>query len=232
MRPGVDVAPRKMWPTGMKDLGVEVAGKIPATEAAETGRALGRLTDLGWGPRLRALLEAGPADGTGPDRPGTGSGDQPAPDDLVAAMVKVLAAWDWAQRPAGVVTVPSRRHPQLIGSLGRQLAGLGRLPYLGALAYTWDAGWDDSAGTGDGIGALPPASGPARHFNSAQRLRGVWQALAVPADLAAAVAGAGGPVLLVDDQIDTGWTMTVASRLLRLAGAPAVLPFALAVTAG
>jgi len=219
MRPGVDVAPRKMWPTGMKDLGVEVAGKIPATEAAETGRALGRLTDLGWGPRLRALLEAGPADGPG---------DQPAPDDLVAALVKVLTAWDWAQRPAGVVTLPSRRHPQLIGSLGRQLAGIGRLPYLGALAYTWDAGWDDS----DGIGAPPPASGPARHFNSAQRLRGVWQALALPADLAAAVEGAGGPVLLVDDQIDTGWTMTVAARLLRLAGAPAVLPFALAVTAG
>jgi len=226
MRPGVDVAPRKMWPTGMKDLGVEVAGKIPATEAAETGRALGRLTDLGWGPRLRALLGAGPADVTGPDGPGTGSGDQPAPDELVAALVTVLAAWDWAQRPAGVVTVPSRRHPQLIGSVGRQLAGLGRLPYLGALAYTWDAG------AGAGPGAPPPASGPARHFNSAQRLRGVWQALALPADLAAAVEGAGGPVLLVDDQIDSGWTMTVAARLLRLAGAPAVLPFALAVTAG
>jgi ATP-dependent DNA helicase RecQ len=56
--------------------------------------------------------------------------------------------------------------------------------------------------------------------------------MSLPADLAAAVEGAGGPVLLVDDQIDTGWTMTVAARLLRLAGAPAVLPFALAVTAG
>jgi ATP-dependent DNA helicase RecQ len=223
MRPGVDVAPRKMWPTGMKDLGVEVAGKIPATEAAATGRALGRLTDLGWGPRLRALLDAGPAAGPGP---GAGTGDEPAPDDLVAAMVKVLAAWDWEQRPAGVVTVPSRRRPQLIGSLGRQLAGIGQLPYLGALAYTW------GASDGGDPGVPPPAPGPARHFNSAQRLRGVWQALALPADVAAAVEGAGGPVLLVDDQIDTGWTMTVAARLLRLAGAPAVLPFALAVTAG
>jgi ATP-dependent DNA helicase RecQ len=223
MRPGVDVAPRKMWPTGMKDLGVEVAGKIPATEAAATGRALGRLTDLGWGPRLRALLGAGPAAGPGP---GAGPGDELVPDDLVAALVKVLAAWDWEERPAGVVTVPSRHCPQLIGSLGRQLAGIGRLPYLGALAYTWDAG------DGGDPGAPPPVSGPARHFNSAQRLRGVWQALALPAGVAAAVEGAGGPVLLVDDQIDTGWTMTVAARLLRLAGAPAVLPFALAVTAG
>ena len=37
-----------------------------------------------------------------------------------------------------------------------------------------------------------------------------------------------GPVLLVDDVIDTGWTMTVAARILRRAGAGAVLPFALA----
>jgi ATP-dependent DNA helicase RecQ len=39
-------------------------------------------------------------------------------------------------------------------------------------------------------------------------------------------------VLLVDDQIDTGWTMTVAAMRLRDAGAPAVLPLALAVTTG
>ncbi len=41
---------------------------------------------------------------------------------------------------------------------------------------------------------------------------------------------ADGPVLLVDDLVDSGWTMTLAARLLRDAGAPAVLPFALAVT--
>jgi ATP-dependent DNA helicase RecQ len=34
----------------------------------------------------------------------------------------------------------------------------------------------------------------------------------------------------VDDVIDTGWTATVAVRLLRREGAPAVLPFALAST--
>jgi ATP-dependent DNA helicase RecQ len=38
-------------------------------------------------------------------------------------------------------------------------------------------------------------------------------------------------VLLIDDRIDTGWTMTVAARAVRKAGAAAVLPFALAVTA-
>ena len=37
-------------------------------------------------------------------------------------------------------------------------------------------------------------------------------------------------MLLVDDRIDTGWTMTLAAALIRHAGAPAVLPLALATT--
>jgi len=51
----------------------------------------------------------------------------------------------------------------------------------------------------------------------------VWSAFAEPAFEVPT-----GPVLLVDDVIDTGWTATVAARLLRKAGATAVLPFALA----
>jgi ATP-dependent DNA helicase RecQ len=39
-------------------------------------------------------------------------------------------------------------------------------------------------------------------------------------------------VLLVDDRVETGWTMTVAARLLRQAGAPVVLPVALAISTG
>ena len=128
--------------------------------------------------------------------------------------VKVLAAWDWAERPAGVLTLPSRTRPRLITSLGRQLASVGRLPYLGALAYT---------------GADGP--GPRRH-NSAQRLSSLWRALEVPDEVREAVGSLDGPVLVVDDRIETGWTMTVAARLLREAGAPAALPLALAVTAG
>src|SRR5690242_11923403 len=56
LRPGVTVEPRRMWPSGMKDLGVAASGKIPAALTAEPGRALGRLTDIGWGGMLRALL--------------------------------------------------------------------------------------------------------------------------------------------------------------------------------
>jgi ATP-dependent DNA helicase RecQ len=50
-------------------------------------------------------------------------------------------------------------------------------------------------------------------------------------ELAYAVSMLDGPVLLVDDLVDSGWTMTLAGRVLRQAGAPAVLPLALAVTA-
>jgi ATP-dependent DNA helicase RecQ len=201
LRPGVQVEPRRMWPTGLKALGLDVAGKIPATQTAEPGRAIGRLTDIGWGSMLRTLLAEG-------------APDEPVTEPVMAAAIKVLAAWDWAQRPVGVLTLPSRTRPRLITSFGRRLASVGRLPYLGALAYTGDAG-----------------PGPRRH-NSAQRLSSLWHVLEVPGDVRAAVGGLDGPVLVIDDRIETGWTMTVAARLLREAGAPGALPLVLAVTAG
>jgi ATP-dependent DNA helicase RecQ len=199
LRPGIDITPRRMWPPGMKRLGVDVAGKIPAELSAGTGRALGRLTGLGWGPGLRALLDR--------------EDDGPVPGDLVAALVQVLAAWDWEQRPAGVVTLPSRTRPLLIASLGERIAEIGRLPVLGSLEY---------AGAGPGP----------RQFNSPQRLQAIWRELRLPDALAGPVASLGGPVLVIDDRIDSGWTMTVAARLLREAGASGVLPLALAATAG
>ena len=197
-RPGVTVTPRRMWPSGMKPLGIPVAGKIAPEFTADHGRGVGRLTDIGWGTRLRRLL----AD----DAP-----DEPIPDELFGAVVTVLAGWDWVQRPAGVVTLPSRTRPNLISGLGQRIAQVGRLPYLGRLGYA-----------GSGLNG--------RQHNSAQRLRALWQAIMVPESVRASVAGLAGPVLLVDDRIDTGWTMTVAAKLLREAGAPAVLPFVLAVT--
>ncbi len=203
LRPGVEVEPRKMWPTGMKELGIDDAtGRIPAGLIAAPGRALGRLTDLGWGTTLRSLL----ADDS-PDGPVTAA--------VADAVVKVLTAWEWERRPVAVVTMPSRTRPVLIDSLGQRIADVGRLAYLGALAYA----------TSDG-------AGPRRH-NSAQRLQSLWHALAVPEDVRDAIAGTpAGPVLLIDDRIETGWTLTVAAKLLIEAGAPAVLPLVLAVATG
>ncbi|MDB1088825.1 DEAD/DEAH box helicase [Streptomyces sp. ACA25] len=208
-RPGVPVEPRRMWPTGLPSVGVELKGRIPAGEQAAPGRALGRLTDIGWGNRLRPLLA--------PQTP-----DGPVPGDVLDAVVTVLSDWakgpgGWASgdpeavpRPVGVVTVASRSRPQLVRSLGERIAEVGRMPLLGAVVPATDD-------------PLPPRS------NSAQRLRALHGTLTLAPELSEALRGASGPVLLVDDFTESGWTLAVAARLLRSAGAGAVLPLVLAV---
>jgi ATP-dependent DNA helicase RecQ len=208
-RAGVEVEPRRMWPTGLPAIGVELKGRIPAGEQASTGRALGRLSDIGWGNRLRPMLAAQAPDG-------------PVPDDVTKAVVGVLADWakgpgGWASgaddagpRPVGVVTIASRTRPQLIHSLGARIADIGRLPMLGTVEYTGD-------------------SLPVPRSNSAQRLKALDGMLKVPPALASALSEARGPVLLVDDYTETGWTLAVAARMLRRAGAQGVLPLVLAV---
>lgn len=195
-RPGVLLEPRAQWPTGMDRLGVPVKGKIK--DGPELGRVLARLTDLGMGQRLRSLL-------TEPDAP--------VPDEVLRACIPVLRDWDWAERPVAVAHIPSRRHPQLVGSLAAGLARLGRMVDLGALDLA------DGGPTGEPGG------------NSAFRLAGIWGRIVVGPELAGQLAGVPGPVLLVDDLVDSRWTMTVAATALRQAGAPAVLPFALALQA-
>lgn len=117
-RPGVVLEPRAQWPSGMERLGVPLKGRIsPALGMAE-GRAVARLSDLGWGQRLRELLRGE---------------DRPVPDEVVRACIAVLAEWGWQERPVAIVAVPSRRHPQLVESLARRLGDAGRLPVLGSL---------------------------------------------------------------------------------------------------
>ncbi|MFE9536650.1 RecQ family ATP-dependent DNA helicase [Streptomyces sp. NPDC006691] len=212
-RPGVEVEPRKMWPTGLAAIGIDLKGRIPAGEQAFSGRALGRLSDIGWGNRLRPMLAPGAPDG-------------PVPDDVVQAVVSVLADWargrgGWASggpdappRPAGVVTLPSRTRPALVSSLGARIAEIGRMPLLGSLEY-----------------AEGPAGERIAQSNSAQRVRALHDAFVVPDALSAALSETGGPVLLVDDASDTGWTLAVAARLLRRSGAEGVFPLVLAVQA-
>ena len=186
-RVGVPIDPRAQWPTGS----AVARGNIPAADRMLEGRALARLTDLGWGGTLRALFAI--------DAP-----DAPASPAMLAACVRVLAGWGWAERPVGVVAMPSRGHPLLIDSVAKGLAAAGKLPYLGSLGY-----------------AHPPQGGPGG--NSAFRLAQVFDAFEVPFDVA------GGPILLVDDLADSRWTLTVASRQLLRAGAGGVLPFTLAL---
>ncbi|MCV7219546.1 RecQ family ATP-dependent DNA helicase [Mycolicibacterium elephantis] len=190
MRPGVELTPRKQWPSGLDKLGLDLKGRI--ADGPAVGRAIGRLTDFGWGARLRRLL----------DEP-----DTTVPDDVVQAAVQVLAAWEWETRPTAVLALDSDTHPLLITSLAGELARLGRLADLGVLRYA-------------------PQRRPVTAANSAYRVAALHGAWASPE----AVGAVDGPVLLVDDVTDTGWTLTMASRLVRAAGAAEVLPFALAST--
>ncbi|KUI35430.1 recombinase RecQ [Mycobacterium sp. IS-1496] len=186
MRPGVELSPRKQWPSGLAKLGLDLSGRIH--DGPATGRVIGRLTDLGWGARLRRVL----------DEP-----DGEVSDDVVRAAIDVLAAWGWQQRPVAVLAMDSDTRPMLIRSLARRLAELGRLTDLGTLQYR-------------------PGRRPVTAANSAYRVAALVDSWETPAlDVA-------GPVLLVDDVADTGWTLTMAARVVRAAGAPEVLPFALA----
>ena len=195
-RPGVAFDPRRMWPSAMAALGVPVRGKIAPAEQAEAGRAVARFTDLGFGAQVRAALTS--------ETP-----DAAVSDELVAAAVRVLAGWDWPQRPEVILAVGSRRRPQLVSSIAARLGEIGRLPQL------------------DPVEHLGPSAGS--RSNSALRLRDVWGSYRLPDSTAAGLDGR--RVLLVDDLTDTGWTLTVVTRLLREAGATAVYPFVLGIAA-
>jgi ATP-dependent DNA helicase RecQ len=186
--PGVALQPRKMWPTALANLGIDLKGKIAA--GAEEGRVVARLTDLGLGQQLRDLFRPGAA-------------DQEVPVPLVQGVVAMLA--DWAPGADGIVAFESRTHPMLVESL---VAGLSRhlgVPVLGRVTIR-----DDSVGPGHGA------------TNSAQRIAAVSRRYELKTEPVT-----GRRVLLVDDLVAAGWSMTLAAYWLRAEGASAVLPLAL-----
>ncbi|CAB4960385.1 unannotated protein [freshwater metagenome] len=133
--------------------------------------------------------------------------DQQVPEWVVEASVAVLARWarTWGRRPGVVVPVPSSTRPQLVASLASRLAEVGQLALVDALDIV-----------GARSGGDPSAAARAREVESRIALRpGTAQSLA------------GAVVLLVDDTLRTGWTLTLSGALLRRAGAAAVHPFVL-----
>lgn len=204
-RVGVVLEPRTLWPPGLDRFtdvmgGEVVRGRIPRAERIEPGRVVARLTDLGHGNALRELF-ASDADGK--------PVDAEVPPRLAGACLQVLCEWDWDERPVAVAWVPGLSRPRLVAALGEGLARAGRLRVLGPL------------GLAPGVASLPRA-------NSTFRVRDLWTRFHVTPHQEVALAALSGPVLLVDDLVDSRWTMTVAGRLLKRAGARAVLPFALA----
>ncbi|WP_407320842.1 helicase-related protein [Isoptericola halotolerans] len=217
-RPGVEVEPRKMWPSGLAALGLDVKGKIFAAERAEPGRAVARFDGLGWSGPVRELFA-----------PTTPDGETPVA--LRTAAARVLGDWDalraaadgdegagsdgGPERPLvveGVVAVRSVTRPQLTYHLANGLASFLGVPLIGA------------------VGPAPGTEEPGRHdVNSAMRLAGVARRLRLELGETALAGLPGRTVLLVDDWTESGWTLTVAARLLRQAGAAAVHPFVLGV---
>jgi len=196
---------------------------IPQKLRAQEGRVLCLYGDAGWG------LEVA----RGKYQAGTFS------EALVkAAADLIVGKWKPEPAPQWVTVIPSQRHPQLAQDFAQRLAAKLTLPFIPALRQRNTAK-------------------PQKEMqNSAMQLRNVLDAfqiaatISLPQDAAASASRAPGllqrwvgqlaatfgsgpslppvPVLLVDDVVDSRWTLTVASVILRQHGSGPVYPFALA----
>jgi ATP-dependent DNA helicase RecQ len=131
------------------------------------------------------------------------AGDQTVPEGLVRAVIEVLT--DWRPQVDGLVVVESQTRPTLTTDLADGLSRFLKKPVVARWAIA-----DPEVRPGQGA------------MNSAHRVAAVTRRYRLEGEVPA------GPVLLVDDQVATGWTLTLAARALREAGATAVLPLVLA----
>jgi ATP-dependent DNA helicase RecQ len=132
--------------------------------------------------------------------------------DLVAALVQKIhdAADDELfgdDQPAWVTCIPSLRRPTLVPDLARRVAAQLGIPFLETLRQTRER--PEQKGMQNGVFQTANLDG------SLEVIAGV----AIPP----------GRVLLIDDIVDSRWTMTVAAWLLRSNGAELVSPVALAL---
>jgi ATP-dependent DNA helicase RecQ len=128
-------------------------------------------------------------------------------DQLITACAEMIRGWNPQPMPTWVTCIPSLRHVRLVPDFAQRLASALGLPFHEVLIKT------------DG---RPEQKTMA---NSTQQARNV--------DGSIALSGApipDGPVLLVDDMVDSCWTLTVAAWLLRESGSGEVWPMALSQT--
>ncbi len=127
-------------------------------------------------------------------------------DALIEACVTMIREWNPQPAPAWVTCLPSLRHPELVPGFARRLAGALGLPFHGVIVQR---------------GERPEQKTMA---NSIQQARNVDGSLVIEKR----VTVPHGPVLLIDDMVDSRWTLTVCAWLLRAAGSGEVWPLALA----
>ncbi len=133
--------------------------------------------------------------------------DRKFADDLVGACVKMVREWNPLPKPAWVTCVPSLRHPDLVPDFAKRLAAALGLPFHMVIAKTDNR---------------PEQKTMA---NSTQQARNIDGSLALNGQPIPQ-----GPVILVDDMVDSRWTLTVAAWLLRKSGSGKVWPMALSQT--
>jgi ATP-dependent DNA helicase RecQ len=130
-------------------------------------------------------------------------------DELVDASAQMIKeVWQPDPFPAWVVAIPSNRHPSLVPDFAARLAHKLNIPFLPVLHRAGEAPEQKTM------------------QNSAMQARNVIGTLAIDPHIPE------GPVLLVDDIIDSGWTLTMAGYLLRSGGSGLVYPFTLAQATG
>ncbi|HWW03009.1 MAG TPA: DEAD/DEAH box helicase [Candidatus Acidoferrum sp.] len=128
-------------------------------------------------------------------------------DDLVTACATMVREWSPNPAPQWLTSIPSLRHPHLVPDFARRLAATLNLPFHVVLEKS---------------DMRPPQKEMA---NSAQQARNVDGSLRIQGNVP------NGPVLLVDDMVDSKWTLTVAAYLFTSNGSGPVYPLALASTA-
>jgi ATP-dependent DNA helicase RecQ len=130
-------------------------------------------------------------------------------DDTVldAAATMIREHWQPAPAPAWVTCVTSLRHPALVPDLAERLADRLGLPFANVVRKTRET---------------DPQRNQANSVHQSRNLDGAFE---ITGDLP------DGPALLVDDMVDSGWTLTIIAMLLRQAGSGPVFPFALVSTA-
>lgn len=127
--------------------------------------------------------------------------------ELVEALAEMIEQrWRPSPKPQWITCVPSMRHPQLVPDFCLRLAARLGVPFVDVISKVRDN---------------EPQKMQQNQIHQCRNLDGVF---AVARGLPST------PVLLVDDMIDSGWTMTVLSILLRQAGAGPVFPVALSST--
>lgn len=127
---------------------------------------------------------------------------------LLGEMVRLYGQWAPDPAPTWVTCIPSLRHPDLVPDFARRLAERLGLPFAPSIERT---------------DQRPEQKNMA---NTSQQARNVDGALKIVDEPVS-----DGPVLLVDDMVDSKWTLTVAAYLLKKAGSGEVYPTALASTA-